>query len=163
MTSWTPQLASLFGDRTFDTEESLHQFMDEKGIGDFRIVLLDGKPHLVKPTDQHNMIISKLVARFTENRGMFRAHTMCIFRRTLVVNQMYASSAALVASATKMGSWNPTMAALSLDVVIQLSWKKKRGYDKGTMDDMMNLSLERREALRLRTAPELAIGSRSAS
>jgi hypothetical protein len=65
-----PQLAEIFGDHTtFDTEESLHQFMDENGIGDLRIALVDGKPRLVTRTDQHNAFTSQLVFEFVVLHG----------------------------------------------------------------------------------------------
>ena len=65
------ELSRLFGNRTFDTEASLQEFMNENGIGDFRIVLYEGTggPLQLLPTDQHNKFTSDYVYQFIADRS----------------------------------------------------------------------------------------------
>ena len=63
------ELAALFGDQSFETDASLQEFMHEKGIGDFRIILRHGKPCQVIPTDQHNTFTTDYVSEFASLHG----------------------------------------------------------------------------------------------
>lgn len=143
VTSLTPQLASLFGDRTFDAEESLHHFMDENGIGDFRIVLLDRKPHLVTPTDQHNSFTSKHVFEFAVLHGKW-GYVSGTHNVHLSTNSHREPDVSFFGYPrcirNKKGVWEPNDRGAVPDVVIQISWRKKRGYKEDAVDDMMNLA-----------------------
>ena len=145
VTLLTPQLASIFGDHSFGTEDSLHQFMDEKGIGDLRIVLVDGKPRLVMPTDQHNSFTSKHVFEFAVLHGKwgYVSGTHNVHLSTYSRREPDVSFFGYVrCMRNKKGVLELKDKGAVPDVIIQFSWKNKKGYGEDAMDDMMNLSLE---------------------
>jgi len=54
-----PEITTLVGgDRVYESEEALQKALEEAGVGDLRVVLVDGKSRLVRPSDQHNAFTS---------------------------------------------------------------------------------------------------------
>ena len=119
--------------------------MDEKGIGDLRITLVDGKPRLVIPADQHNSFTSKHVFKFAFLHGKWRfvsgTHNV-----HLSTNSRRESDVSFFGYGRcirdEEGVLEPKDKGAVPDVVIKFSWKNKSGYEENAMDDMMNLSLE---------------------
>ena len=158
VTLLTPQLASIFGDHSFGTEDSLHQFMDEKGIGDLRIVLVDGKPRLVMPTDQHNSFTSKHVFKFAVLHGKW-GYVSGTHNVHLSTNSRREPDVSFFGYVRCMRDKNGVLELKDKgavpDVIIQFSWKNKRGYEEEAMDDMMNLSLENERGTLSRDRPRV--------
>ena len=65
----TAELKAIFRDKKFETEESLHDFMNTAGIGDYRVILLGGDLYLRIPTDQHNRFTSRTIFKFASRHG----------------------------------------------------------------------------------------------
>ena len=67
----TEELKEVFGDKKFKTEEELHHFMNEAGIADFPVILVDGVLYLRIPTDQYNQFTSRTIFKFVSRHGRF--------------------------------------------------------------------------------------------
>jgi hypothetical protein len=145
--SLTPELKKVFGkNTTFDTEESLYQFMNDNGIGDCRIVLLDGKPRLVMPTDQHNAFTSETVGDFMVLHGKKWGYATGTHNVHLSTNSRRKPDVSFFGYPrcvrNKRGVWVPYNKGAVPDVVIQFSWRNQKGYEEQAINDMMTKSLE---------------------
>lgn len=56
------ELAAQLDSTAYASEEDLRSALDIAGIGDLPIILVNGKPRLVMPSDQHNAFTSDYVA-----------------------------------------------------------------------------------------------------
>jgi hypothetical protein len=61
-----PEIAAItIGSQRFQTEEQLEKALEQAGFGDLRVVLVDGKPRLVMPSDQRNAVTDYFVENFS--------------------------------------------------------------------------------------------------
>ena len=63
------EIAARLGDRSFRSEQELQSALAEIGVGDLQVVLEDGNPRLVTPSDQHNFFTTKYVVNFIKAKG----------------------------------------------------------------------------------------------
>lgn len=148
-----PEITKLIGeDRVFESEEELLDSLAEVGVGDLRVVLVDGRPRLVMPTDQHNCFTSQYATEFTDfcntiwGKWGFCSGTHKIH---LLPGGSFRSRDPDLSywgyprcSKKKSGSLKPTDEGSIPDVVVQFSWKNQMKYEKEAIDDMMTKGLE---------------------
>lgn len=141
----TDELKIIFGDKKFKTEEELHHFMNEAGIADFRVILVGEALYLRIPTDQHNRFTSRTIFKFASRHGSWgyvtgthNVHLSTNKRREPDVS--FFGAPRCVADAD--GDLGPYDDGAVPDVVIQFSWRNKRGYEEQAIDEMMNDAVE---------------------
>ncbi|CAB9500529.1 hypothetical protein SEMRO_85_G045490.1 [Seminavis robusta] len=149
------EITQLIGeDRVFESEEELFDTLEKVGVGDLRVVLVNGKPHLVTPTHQHNSFTSQYAIEFTDFCNTMWGKWGCCsgtHKIHLLPGGSHLSSRDLDlsywgnprCSKKKSGSLKPTDAgSIPVVVLIQFSWKNKKKYKTEAIDDMMNRGLE---------------------
>ena len=142
--------ALIGGDRVFESEEELEGVLAEAGVGDIHVVLVDGKPRLVMPSDQHNTFTSAYVADFMLKWGP-NGWGFCSGTHKIHLSSGRSRDPDISYWGYPRCSKNPETKFLEPknlekgaipDVVIQFSWKNKTSYEEDAIDDMMNLGLE---------------------
>ena len=146
LVSLSSDLWEIFGDRKFDTEEDLRIFMEEQGIADCRIVLMENRPRQIRPTDQHNSFTSQHVFEFARFHGTWgyvsgthNVHLSTHSHREPDIS-FFGYPRCIRNS---RGALQPCNKGAVPDVVIQFSWKDKKGYKEQAMNDMMTSALDK--------------------
>lgn len=143
-----PEIAERIGSR-FESEEALQAALVKAGVGDLPVVLLDGKPRLIMPSDQHNTFTSSYIMNFehgwSKNRwgSSSATHTIHLPNgRSRDPDLSYWGYP--ICQRDKHGFLKPVgnMKGCVPDVIIQFSWKNKAQYEEDAIDDMMNRALE---------------------
>ena len=142
----TEELKEVFGDKKFETEEELHDFMNQVGIADFRIILVGEALYVRMPTDQHNKFTSSIVAKFMRRHGDLGYATATHNIHLSTTNKHREPDVSFFGSPRCVqdadGDLVPYDDGAVPDVVIQFSWRNKRGYEEEAMDEMMNDAAE---------------------
>ena len=145
-----PEITELLGgDHAYKSEEDLQKALDNFGVGDLRIVLVDGKPRLVMPSYQHNAFTSfystDFERRFGQNKWGFSSST---HRFRLQGDRSRDPDLSYWGYPRCMKDENGALQPINLgkgtipDVVIQFSWRNKKRYEENAINDMMNRGLE---------------------
>lgn len=141
----TDDLKNVFGDRKFETEEALHDFMDKEGIADVRVILVGEELYLRMPTDQHNRFTSRTIFKFASRHGSW-GYVTGTHNVHLSTNRHREPDVSFFGAprcvADEDGDLGPYDDGAVPDVVIQFSWRNKRGYEEEAIDDMMNKAVE---------------------
>ncbi|CAB9499236.1 expressed unknown protein [Seminavis robusta] len=137
------ELATKLGDR-YESEEALQSDMNEAGIGDLPIILAEGKPCLVVPSDQHNVFTSWYAFDFASSRGKWgfssASHNIHLANgESRDPDLSYWGYPRCILFKEKR---KPVIADIVPDTVIQFSWKNKKKYEVEAINDVMTQSLE---------------------
>ena len=142
----TDELKTIFGDNKFETEEELHDFMNKAGIADFRVILVGGALYLRRPTDQHNRFTSRTIFKFASRHASWGyvtgTHNVHLVSTNKHREPDVSFFGAPRCSADADGDLGPYDDGAVPDVVIQFSWRNKRGYEEEAIDEMMNDAVE---------------------
>lgn len=135
-------IAARLGNRSFTSEEELQLALAEIGVGDLPVVLVDGDPRLVMPSDQHNEFTTKYVVNFTKAKGNWG---LC--SATHKIHFPDGKSRDPDLSFWGYPRCNPSLEEPENpgsipDVVIQFSWQNKQWYEEDAINDMMNRGLD---------------------
>jgi hypothetical protein len=140
-----PSELAILLESTYASEQALQSALDNAGIGDLPIFLVDGKPRLIMPSDQHNSFTFRYVNDFAIiwrkwgcASGTHKIHLPNGRSRDPDLSYWGYPRC----SRNRAGNWEPTVRDSVPDVVIQFSWKNKQSYEDDKIDDTMNLSLE---------------------
>jgi hypothetical protein len=153
-----PDVACKIAD-SFNTEEELQTALDQAGFGDLPLILLeDGKPRLVMPSDQHNEFTRSYNTKFA------------VWAR----NRWGASGASHKIHLTNGRSRDPDVsywgyprctkdvegvlqpvAGSVPDVIIQFSWRNTQRYEEDAINDMMNRARDKQRGSKSTTRPTL--------
>ena len=159
-----PEIAKLVGgDRVYKSEEELQEVLTEAGVGDLRVVLVDGgKPRLVMPSDQHNAFTSEYAVEFINwCNTIWGKWGVCSGTHKIHLPQGKSRDPDLSywgyprCSTKKNGSLKLTDEGSIPDVIIQFSWQNRMSYEVEAMDDMMNRGLEKDHGTLSTTRPTL--------
>jgi len=145
------EIATLIGgDRVHKSEDALQKALEEAGVGDLRVVLVDGKPRLVMPSDQHNAFTSAYVLNFAlkwgKNKWGFSSGTHKTHLQNGSSRDPDISCWGYHRCSKKPGTGR--LEPINLgdspmpDVVVQFSWQNKKMCEEGAVDDVMNRGLE---------------------
>lgn len=151
-----PEITKLIDggeDRVFESEAELLAALENSGVGDLRVVLVDGKPRLVMPSDQHNSFTSIYVVKFLNfcNTLFWGKWGFCsgTHKIHLQPGGSHLSRDPDLSywgyprcTKDKDGDLLPTNKGSIPDVVVQFSWKNTKKYETEVIDDMMNRGLE---------------------
>ena len=158
LVSLPEEIAHLFKGEHFADEEQLHSFMDQKGIADFRLLLVDGKVRLRMASDQHNKFTGQFCSGFTRRHGEFgfasathNVHLQSRRRREPDLSLFGISRCVR----NRWGDLVPYDDGAVPDVIIQFSLRNPRGYEEDAIDDMMALALERERGPATSTHPRV--------
>ena len=155
----TEELKKVFGDKIFKTEEELHDFMNHAGIADFRIILVGEALYMRMPTDQHNKFTSNIVAKFMRRHGNVGYATATHNIHLSTMNKHREPDVSFFGSPRCVqdadGDLVPYDDGAVPDVVIQFSWRNKRGYEEEAMDEIMNDAAEIERGPASATCPRL--------
>lgn len=151
------EVAKLIGvNRRFESDEELEAALVEAGVGDLHVALVDGRPLLVMPSDQHNDFTSEYVADFF---GWSKLKWgACSGTHKIHLSNGKSRDPDLSYWGYPRCQKNckrPNPRGSIPDVVIQFSWKNKKAYEEDAMDDMMNRGLEKQKGLPSTTCPAL--------
>lgn len=134
---------------SFESEEALIAALVEAGVGDLPVILLDGKPRLVIPSDQHNAFTSRYDKKFS----LFAKNRWGTSTATHKIHLSNGTSRDPDLSywgypqcrRDSEGLLEPIGIAKGAvpDVIIQFSWRNKAEYEENAIDDMMNRALTR--------------------
>ena len=153
------EIAHLFEGVHFADEEQLHGFMDQKEIADFRLLLVDGKVRLRMPTDQHNKFTGEYCSDFTRSHGEFgyatATHNVHLLSQTRHREPDLSFFGVSRCVRNRKGNLKPYDDGAVPDVIIQFSWRNKRGYEEVAIDDMMTSALERERGPTTSTHPRV--------
>ena len=159
-----PEITKLIGgDRVYESDEALQEALNEAGVGDLRVVLVDGKPRLVMPSDQHNAFTSAYVQNFSfqwgKNRwgvssGTHKIHLPNGRSRDPDISYWGYPRCRKDPSTGVLEPINLGLGPIP-DVVIQFSWQNKKAYEESAIDDMMNRGLEHDHGAPSATCPAL--------
>lgn len=145
--SLSSQLREIFGSRTFHSEEELYGFMEKEGVGDARVILIKGKPRQIMPTDQHNKFTSNEVYRFARLHGAWgyvtATHNVHLYNNSHREPDLSFFGYPRCVRDREEGTWKPYDDGAVPDVIIQFSWKNKKGYEEEAINDMMNFAREK--------------------
>jgi hypothetical protein len=136
------EIAHQLRGRSFESEEALLAALVELGVGDLPAVLIEGKPRLVMPSDQHNKFTSKYVVNFTKTKGKwgFCSGTHKIYIST--GGSRYPDLSFWGYPRCKPSLEEPMEEGSIPDAVIQFSWQNKLLYEEDAIDDIMNKGLK---------------------
>lgn len=144
----TDELKDVFGERKFQTEEALHDFMDQERIADFRVILVGEALYLRMPTDQHNDFTSSVCFKFAKRHGDY-GYVTGTHNVHLSVAKEYKRKEPDVSFfgaprcvPDEDGDLVPYNKGAVPDVVLQFSWRNARGYQEDAIDDMMSYAVE---------------------
>ena len=143
-----PEIAQKIGkDRCFKSEEELESALVEAGVGDLRVVLINGKPRLIMPSDQHNQFTGQtnldFQNRWAKNRWGASVATHKIYLQDGKSRDPDLSFWGYPRCVRdSRGNLNPIFGSVP-DVIIQFSWKNKADYEVNAINDMMNQALEK--------------------
>jgi len=144
----TDELKAVFGERKFQTEEALHDFMNQEGIADFPVILVGKALYLRMPTSQHNKFTSEVVAKFLRRHGDY-GYVTGTHNVYLAEDKEYKHREPDVSFfgaprcvADEDGDLIPYNGDAVPDVVLQFSWRNAGGYEEDAIDDMMNYAVE---------------------
>ena len=134
-------------DKTYATEEDLQSSLNNAGIGDLPVVLVNGQPRLMMPSDQHNTFTSKYVNHFANwsklkwgySSGTHKIHLSNGESRDPDLSYWGFPRC----SRDSEGQLEPTDLGSVPDVIIQFSWKNTKAYEGKAINDMMTQSLEK--------------------
>ena len=155
------ELKTVFGDKKFQTEEELHDFMNQAGIADFPVILVDGVLYLRRPTDQHNQFTSRTIFKFASRHRRFGyatgTHNVHLssangFRHREPDVSFFGAPRCV---ADEDGDLVPYDLGAVPDIVIQFSWRNKRGYEEDAIDDIMNDAVEIERGSKSLTCPRV--------
>ena len=136
-------IAARLGNRSFTSEQELQSALAEIGVGDLPVVLVDGNPRLVMPSDQHNLFITEFVADFIKAKGKWG---LCSGTHKIHLSNGNSRDPDLSFwgyPRCKPSMKKPKDPGSIPDVVIQFSWQNKKRYEEDAINDMMNLGLEK--------------------
>ena len=142
-----PEIADKIGkERCFESEEELQSALEEAGVGDLPVVLIEGKPRLVMPSDHHNEFTGRYNEDFllgwAKNRwGTSRAtHKIHLSNgRSRDPDLSFWGYPRCVRD--HKGRLRPVPGSVP-DVIIQFSWQNKAQYEEDAINDMMNRALD---------------------
>jgi hypothetical protein len=151
-----PEITKLLGEgdryRVYTSEEELQRVLEKAGVGDLRVVLVEGKPRLVVPSHQHNAFTTVYANAFTywSNSDVKRCGQWGVCSATHRIDLPQGRSRDPDLSywgyphciKRDDGSLKPTTSGSIPDVVIQFSWKNTYVYEVAAINDMMNRGLE---------------------
>lgn len=149
------EIAARLRDRSFRSEQELQSALAEIGVGDLPVVLVDGNPRLVMPSDQHNEFTTKYVVNFTKAKGNWG---LCSGTHKIHLSNGKSRDPDL--SFWGYPRCNPSLEEPKNpgsipDVVIQFSWQNKKWYEEDAINDMMNRGLEEDHGSPSTTRPAL--------
>lgn len=144
-----PPEIGIATDRIYQSEEDLQKDLEEAGAGDLKVILLDRKPRLVMPSDQHNLFTTLYVSHFTKKWGDWGSctgtHKIHLPNgRSSYPDISYwgyprcckhQGTGILVPIDCVQGSMP--------DVIIQFSWQNKKSYEEKAINDIMIRGLEK--------------------
>lgn len=143
-----PEVAEKIGkDLFFESEEELEAALTKAGFGDLPVVVLEGKPRLIMPSDQHNEFTSIYAWNFfswARNRWGLASATHKIHLqggRSRDPDLSFWGYPRCIRD--DIGNLRPIAGSIP-DAIIQFSWKNTKKYEENAINDMMNLALERR-------------------
>jgi hypothetical protein len=153
------EVPKKIADRFFEKQEELRAALDEAGFGDLPVILLNGKPRLVMPSDQHN--------KFT---GSYSMHFALFWAK----NRWGASTSTHKIHLTNNRSRDPDLSYWGYprctidakgylepvdgsvpDVIVQFSWRNTQQYEEDAINDMMNLARDKERGSISTTRPTL--------
>lgn len=145
------QLIEGGADRRYRDEEELQSVLDEAGVGDLNIVLVDDVARLVTPKEQHNYFTTSYVEDLIHSHynwalvsGTHLVHLAAGSekpRRMPDIN-IWSFKRLEIAPSGRRTTRNDCRMP---DVIIQFSWENKKPYEQGAIDDIMNYGLDREE------------------
>jgi hypothetical protein len=142
-----PDITKAIGgeDRTFVSDKELELELEKAGVGDLRVVLVDGKPFLRMPSEQHNDFTLKYTNDF--NRwSQYRWGCCSSTYKIRLVDGRSSRDPDLSYwgySRCEKNCERPAEPGLIPDVIIQFSWKNTKTYEENAINDMMNFGIER--------------------
>ena len=144
-----PEIAERIGrERCFETEESLVEALVEAGVGDLPVVLVEGKPQLIVPSDQHNVFTRKYDKHFEKKWAKDRWGTSSATHKIHLTNGRSRDpdlSFWGYPRCIRNGDKNlePAVKGSVPDVIFQFSWQNKAQYEEDAINDIMKRSLEK--------------------
>jgi hypothetical protein len=143
----------------FESEEALEEALVIAGFGDLPVVLVDRKPRLIMPSDQHNDFTTTYLMdfekRWAKDRWGFCSATHKIHLpngRSRDLDLSYWGYPRCTRD--PMGNLVPADGSVP-DVIIQFSWKNPQNYEADAINDMMNRALEEDHGALSTTRPTL--------
>ena len=139
-------IAGRVGD-TFESEEALEEALVNAGVGDLPVVLVNGKPRLVIPSDQHNAFTGNYCRNF--ERWAQSKWGCCSATHKVHLQNGRSRDPDLSywgyprCCRDKEGDLEPIDVGKGPvpDVIIQFSWKNTALYEESAIDAMMNRAL----------------------
>jgi hypothetical protein len=140
------EVSKKIADRFFENEEELRAALDEAGFGDLPVILLNGKPRLVMPSDQHDDFTRSYSMKFekfwAKNRWGASSSTHKIHLSTDKSRDPDLSYWGYPRCTSRdEGDLQPVAGSVP-DVIIQFSWRNTQRYEEDAINDMMNFALE---------------------
>ena len=144
--------------REYTTEQELQDALVAAGLADLPIILVGGRALLKMPSEQHNKFTTKYVQNFL--RWSKNSWGMCTGTHKI---HMPAGNSrdpdisywGYPRCVKEDGDLVPADFGSVPDVVVQFSWKNKKGYEEEAIDDMMTKSLEKDNSTRNSSLPRL--------
>jgi hypothetical protein len=152
------EVSKKIADRFFENEEELRAVLDEAGFGDLPVILLDGKPRLVMPSDQHNEFTRSYNTKFAvwaKNRwgASGESHKIHLTNdRSRDPDLSYWGYPRCTIGVE--GDLRPIAGSVP-DVIIQFSWRNTQRYEEDAINDMMNRARDKQRGSISTTRPTL--------
>ena len=143
-----PEVLEKIGkDLHFKSEQELESALVAAGHGDLPVTLIQGKPRVIIPSEQHNAFTFDFERHFERFWGHDKwgvaGGTHKIFLSTRASCEPDLSYWGYPrCRRNRFGILTPVDRGIP-DVVIQFSWKNKDWYERKAIDDMMNRGLEK--------------------
>ena len=151
----SPEILELLGgnNRVFESEEDLRKALQEAGVGDLRVVLVDGRPRKIVAGHQHNAFTTKYVSDFFDFRkNVWGKWASCSGTHKINLDTSLIAPGDPSSRDPDLSYWgyprlDPTCSGPFIedaipDVVIQFSWQNKKWYEEKAIDDIMTKGLE---------------------
>jgi len=141
-----PLEMACLSDQVFQSEEALQEALDNARFGDLRVVLAEGKAHLVIPSNQHNLTTDSHVAHFTVNWGENKWGVSSGTHKLHLPNGRSHDPDVSWWGHPRCSKHPRTDALLPInrstpDVVILFGWRNTRSCEEEAINDMMNRGL----------------------
>jgi hypothetical protein len=143
----------------YENDQELQRALEKAGIGDARIILVDGKPYELVPSTEHNSFTANFAIDFNIFvNGPWGRWGACNESAKIRLSDGFSRDPDLSywgyprCNEKCTGPRDPDSIP---DVVIQFSWKNTFAYEKSAMDDIMNQGLEKRGGPLSTTCPRV--------